>query len=127
MITVKLETIISSADVLRSLAQKSLKGKTAYRVSKLLRELETEFTIFNETRAEIIKKYGEKDENDELKVNENGEYTIKSEHLNDFYTEVNDLIKNEVEINANKIPLADLEDLEFTPNEMITLEPFIEE
>jgi hypothetical protein len=127
MITVKLEEIVNGAEALKTLANKSLKGKTAYRVSRLLRELEKEFSLFNDTRGELIKKYGEKDENGELKVNENSEYTIAPENIQAFYNEINEILGNEVEINGNKIPLAEIGELDFTPNEMIALEPFIEE
>lgn len=127
MITVKLEHIINGAEVLRGLASKQLKGKTAYKVSRLLRELEKEFQLFNDTRTELIKKYGATDENGELKINENGDYTIVQEHIQDFYEEINELLKSEVEIAVEKIPLDDIGDLEFTPSEMLTLEPFIEE
>lgn len=127
MITVKLEAIINGAEALRSLATKSLNGKTAYRVSRLLRELDKEYSLFNETRTELIKKHGMKDENGELKVNENGDYTIDPEHVNEFYQEITEMLNNEIEISANKIALEEIENLEFTPNEMMTLEPFIEE
>lgn len=127
MITVKLEEIVNGAEALKVLANKSLKGKTAYRVSRLLRELEKEFSLFNDTRGELIKKYGEKDENGELKVNENNEYTIAPENIQAFYNEINEILGNEVEINGNKIPLAEIGELDFTPNDMIALEPFIEE
>ena len=127
MITVTLENIINSAESLRALAQKELKGKTAYRVSRMLRELDNEYSLFNETRAELIKKYGVRDENGELVVSENGDYTLEKEHIEDFYKEINDLLKNEIELNVNKIELDDLGDITFTPNEMLMLEPFIEE
>lgn len=127
MITVTLETIINSADSLRALAQKELKGKTAYRVSRMLRELDKEYTLFNETRSELIKKYGAKDENGELLVNENGDYTLEKDHVDEFYKEINDLLRNEVELNANKIDINELAELNFTPNEMLSLEPFIDE
>lgn len=125
MITVTLENIINSAESLRALAQKELKGKTAYRVSRMLRELDKEYSLFNETRAELIKKYGEKDENGELVVSENGDYTLQQEHVEDFYKEVNDLLKNEVELTVDKIDIDDLDNITFTPNEMLMLEPFI--
>ena len=126
MITVTLENIINSAESLRALAQKELKGKTAYRVSRMLRELDKEYSLFNETRAELIKKYGKKDENGELVVSENGDYTLEQEHIEDFYKEINELLKNEVELTVDKIDIDDLENITFTPNEMLMLEPFIE-
>ena len=37
-----------------------------------------------------------------------------------------ELLNSEIEINANKLNINDLEEMEFTPSEMIALEPFVE-
>jgi hypothetical protein len=81
---------------------------------------------FNETRMELIKKYGEKDENGELKTDENGNVHIPDEALREFSNELQELLSTEVEINANKVKLDDLGTVEFTPSEMAQLEDFIE-
>ena len=46
--------------------------------------------------------------------------------LIDFTNEINELVSTEIEINANKIKMENLDDVNFTPGEMATLEPFIE-
>ena len=75
---------------------------------------------------ELIKKYGEKDENGELVTDDNGNCKILNEGLDEFSKELNELIETEVEINANKISIESLDDKEFTPTEMAQLEPFID-
>ena len=74
----------------------------------------------------LIKKYGEKDETGELITDEKGNCKISPEVMNDFNTEFSELLNSDVEINANKINLELLEDVDFTPGEMANLEPFIE-
>jgi len=74
----------------------------------------------------LIKKYGEKDENGELITDENGNCKIEQVGLDTFSKELNDLVTMEVEINANKIKLDDIDGLDFTPTEMVALEPFID-
>lgn len=127
MINITLKEIVDSAETMRKLSQESLKGKTAYHIARLLREIDKELTLFNETRGNLIKKYGDKDENGELKVDENGICQFTSEEMEKFYSEMNDILNNIIELNANKITLDELEELDFTPSEMIILEPFIEE
>jgi len=92
-----------------------------------LREVDKELTLFNETRSNLIKKYGEKDEKGELKIDENGNCKFIPENIEKFYSEMDDILNNIIELNANKIELKDLENLDFTPIEMVVLEPFIEE
>lgn len=127
MIEINLNELLNSAGTLKILSTKSLKGKTAYKVARILREAEKELTLFNETRMNLIKKYGETKEDGELVTNENGDCTIKEEHIAAFNNEINDLLNNKIEINVDKIKINELEELNFTPTEIINLEAFIEE
>jgi hypothetical protein len=127
MINVTLKNIVESADIMRELSQKSLKGRVAFRVARLLRELEKEFTLFNEKRVDLIKEYGEKDENGELKTDDKGNVNLAQDKLNEFYKRMEDLLATEVEINAEKIDINDLGDVDFTPSQIINIEPFINE
>ena len=126
MINVKLEQLVNSTEGLRGLSQKSLKARSAYAVSKILKAADAEMTNFNEARIELIRKYGEKDETGELKQDENGNVRVESEYLQNFNDELRGLLDTTVEINASKIRMEDLGDVEFTPAEMAQLDEFIE-
>lgn len=126
MINVKISDLLNATDTLQLLSKKSLKARLAFSVAKLLKGAEQEIQSFNETRMNIIRKYGEKDENGELKTDESGNCKIEESSINEFSKELNDLIDTEVEISASKMRMEDLENLEFTPSEMVALEPFME-
>lgn len=126
MITLTLEQLINSTEGLKGLGQKQLKARCAYTVGKLMKQAENEITSFNEARADLIKKYGEKDVNGELVTAENGNVKIPNEVLADFNKEFKELLDTEIEINSNKIQMADLENVNFTPAEMAQLDEFIE-
>ena len=126
MIKVKISDLLNSTETLQKLAQKDFKAKLAWTISKLLKQAENEIQSFNETRMNLIKKYGEKDENGELITDEKGNCKIVQGSITEFSNELDELINTEVEINANKIQMNLLEDVEFTPAEMATLEPFVE-
>jgi len=104
-----------------------MKAKLAWSVTRLLKAADKEMQEFNETRMNLIKKYGEKDENGELITDDNGNCKIMEENSAQFSNELSDLIGTEIEINANALSLDALEDKEFTPADMAVLEPFIEE
>jgi len=127
MINTHLRNIVESADIMRELSNKSLKGRAAFRVARLLRELEKEFTLFNEKRMDLIKEYAQKDENGEMKSDENGNVTLDQDKLNEFYQSLDELLNADVEINAEKIDSEDLGDIEITPAQIINLEAFINE
>lgn len=126
MINVKLEELVNATEGLKGLSQKSLKGRCAYTVGKILKSADAEIQSFNETRMELIKKYGEKDENGELKTEENGNVRIPAEQIEAFSKELRELLDTNVEISANKIKMDDIGEVEFTPAEMAQLESFIE-
>ena len=126
MITVKISDLINSTEVLQKLAGTSLKARLAWQVARLLKAAEGEIQSFNETRLNLIKKYGVKDENGELITDEKGNCQIIPEGIEDFSRELNELIDTNVEINANKISIDDLDNIEFTPSEMDILKIFID-
>ena len=102
--TVKLKDAVESTDILRQLAGVKLKGRAAFNVAKMLKQLEDELNLFNETRTKLIQQYADKDENGELKINpDTNEYMFSDENMNKFVEEINGVLNGEIEINANKL------------------------
>lgn len=126
MIKVKISELLNSTEALQKLAKMQLKARLAWNVSKLLKAADVEIQDFNETRLELIRKYGEKDENDQLITDENGNCKIVTDKIDNFTAELTELAESEVEINANKVRIDDLEDINFTPADMAALETFID-
>ena len=127
MIEIKLNEVLNSMDTMQKLATQKFKSKTAFQIARILKKLDEEIKIFNDTRAALIQKYGERDENGELKVDDNNNCTIQKEALENFNQELSDLLNTTIEINADKINIDDLSEGSFTPSEIIALEAFIEE
>ena len=126
MIKVKISELLNSTETLQKLSQKDFKAKLAWSISRLLKAAEAEIQAFNDTRMNLIKKYGDKDENGELVTDENGNCKIDNTSVEEFNKEFNELINTEVEINANKLTFDMLENIDFTPSEMAILEPFVD-
>lgn len=126
MINIKTSVLINSTEVLQKLAKTELKAKIAWQVARVLRAVEEEFQTFNDTRLALINKYGEKDANGELIADENNNCKIPPAHLAAFNKELNDLLNEEISINANKIKIENLENLDFTPADMGILEYYID-
>ena len=126
MIELKVGELVNSTEALQKLSQKELKAKLAWQVSKLLKAADKELQEFNETRMNLIKKYGEKDESGELITDDKGNCKIPEGSTVEFSNELNDLVEAEIEISANKIKIDDLDNIDFTPNEMNMLEVFID-
>lgn len=126
MISITITELLNSSDVLQKLSKMELKAKLAWTVGRLLKAVDKELNGFNETRTKLIMKYGEKDETGNLKTDENGNCQIVKESLQAFTDELNELLASSVEINANKLQMDAIENIDFTPAEMTQLEPFID-
>lgn len=126
MIKVTIADLLNSTETLQKLSQKDFKAKLAWSIARLLKSAEAEIQSFNETRMNLIKKYGEKDENGELITDDNGNCKIPNANMVEFNDELKDMLDAEVEINANKLSIDLLEDIEFTPSDMAVLEPFVD-
>lgn len=120
MYKVTAKDIMDSVEVLKKLMEKDLKAKTSYKISRLVREVEKELNEINKTYQGIVTKYGEPSEEN------SDQYMVKEGNIEEYNKEINEFLMSEVELNVNKIPIEELENENFTPTEIIKLEPFME-
>ena len=127
MIKVNLNDIVNSVDTFQTIMGQSFKGSLAFKIARLARELNKEMETFNEQRRKILNEYCIKDENGELKPDENGNVQIIPDKINEFNNEFSNLLATEVEINADKLPMDSMDSFDITPQQMLNIEMFFEE
>ncbi len=127
MIEVSLTELIDSISVMQELGQKPMKPKVAFQVARLLREIEKEYSLFQNQRTELINKYGARDETGELKRDDKGNYSVDRENIEAFNTDLKELLNQTLTLNVEAIMLNDLGEINITPNEMLLLQPFMKE
>ena len=127
MIKIKLNDVVNATETLNKIMQQSFKGSLAFKIARLARELDKEMQTFNTERQKIIQKYGEKDENGELIVDEKGLINFDKTNLKEINEEFNSLLNTELEINADKLPMNSIDNFEITPQEMLQIEVFFED
>ena len=127
MIKVNLNDIVNSVDTFQTIMGQSFKGSLAFKIARLARELNKEMETFNEQRRKILNEYCIKDENGELKSDENGNVQIIPDKINEFNNEFSNLLTTEVEINADKLPMDSMDSFDITPQQMLNIEMFFEE
>ena len=127
MIEIKLNTLLNNMNVLRELADRPVKGRTAYQLGKIIKAADEELEMFNDTRAKLLDEFAKKDENGEYILDSNNSYTFDGDNMKEFMNALNQVLNLDISINAGKVKLDDLEDLDFTPAQMVQLEAFIEE
>ena len=127
MINVTLQNMLDSMPVFQNLIGQKLTARGAFKVSKLVKAINKEYEIFDETRRTIVEKYASRDEAGEIQTNEDGNVQIKKELEQDFITELQNLLQTELELNTPKLTFAEIENCEFTPAQVEILENFIED
>lgn len=123
--TATIYDIISANPVFTKILQHEFTGKQSFMISRVLRALNAETEAFNKTREETLKKYAELDEAGEMIVTD-GNVKIRDGEMENFQTEINELLYAELDVDVKPIPIDWLDDVKLTPQEMLVLEPFIE-
>lgn len=127
MIEITLSELLDCTTAMQKLAEKPMKTKSAFKVARLMREIDKEYALFQESRKRLIEKYGEKDQNNELKIDENGNYSVSKENIEIFNRELRDVLETKISLNAELLDIEEFDNLNFTPTEMVLLAPFIRE
>lgn len=102
------ERIVNAINVLGDLNNAKLPVKVAYAITKNINKINTEFKAYNEEKAKLIDKYGEKDKEGKLKADEYGNVTLKEEYIQDWNRDIAELLSIENEIDIHMINLDDL-------------------
>lgn len=126
MIQVNLNDIINASETFSKIMRQTLSGALAFKIARLARELNKEVETFNSERQKILDRFCEKDENGNFAQTEDGMIKIIPEKISDFNNEFQTLLDTEVEINAEKIPLKDIDEIKISPQEMLNIDKFIE-
>ena len=125
----KLAETFNFLELRNKITDKKMSIKTIYKFTRFFNQLESESKFFNETLQSIINIYGQRDENGEFILTDNGQgVKIKEDKFNECMEKVKEL--NELEIQLSYIPkftLDELEGLELDFKEMELLIPYIEE
>lgn len=125
--TVTLNTIMNSTEVLQQLLNINFPARTAYKIARLLAEIEKEQEIVHKTRTQLIDKYGQKDENGKFILNEEKNIQLKPDCVEKFNQELMELLETNIELTSPYLKLEELEIANFTPQQMYMLMPYIQE
>lgn len=124
MIKVTINEILNVIPILQELINKPFKGNITFKIARLIRELEKENFLFEESRLKLANKYGMKNQKGELNISE-GVIKLQEDKIEECNEELTNLLLTEVEINAEPLPIEVFNDIEISPMQAVTLEKFI--
>jgi hypothetical protein len=105
---------------INKLMETNLPVKTAYRLSKLLKDVSSELQTLEENRVRLVRKYADvKEDTPEQEVK------VPKDKVEPFQNEFNELLQTEVEIKFDPVSISDLEEVRLTPIDILRLENII--
>ena len=124
---VKVGIIYNAIQVIDELSEKPMKVSLVAKLLRLSDELQKENQLVEKQRIEILEKYGKKDENGQLIIDENNNVNFENDNIEKVQKELYDLSELEIEITDREITEEELENnnLELTMNQFIILSNFI--
>ena len=100
----------------------------AYKLMKLLKGLEEDVNFYRTKMSEIIDEYAEKDQNGQALQSQNGGVIIQNGKVDECNAKIKELEEMPVEDNGDiKFALDELAPINFSINEMLSLECYIEQ
>lgn len=119
------EKLVNSIGVLSKLTNMELPIKLSYAFSKNITKIDRELTVYNKEREKLINKYGEKDEEGNLKTKEDG--TINILDIDSFNKDLKEILEIETEVDIHLIDLEKVDaDINITPGELIVIDYMFE-
>lgn len=126
MITMTVNDLLNVIPVLRELLNKPFKGATAFKLARLMRELDKETTLFEESRQKLAEKYGERDENGNFVFSENGNIQLQADKLEECNAEMLGLLNTTIEVNADKISMEAFDDIDLAPAQVMAIDVLVD-
>lgn len=124
---VTLGELFNAKEALGKLGERELPFKTSFKLVKLSKMVNQELEFFEEKRRLVIEAYAEKDEEGNIKPNEDGTVQIIPSKIETCNMKIQELLGVETELDIPEISLDEFEGMGITPRELFTIEQFFTE
>ena len=119
--------IVAGIEAINKLLDAPLKARTAFRLSKLSKELQPHFETYEKVRQELLEKFGTKVESDDDTPEGQVQYTFANGTAEKFQAELIAMLEEKVDVKVRKVKLNELNGSELTARDMMALEWLIAE
>lgn len=123
----KAQEVYDMYSAIDALTSETTTMPAAYYIAKNTKIIKEEAAALDEARQKLIAKYGEKKEDGNLNIQEDGRIKIANTDLNNFNEEMSKLFQVDLDLPIKKIPLSALEKLNVSIRTMEALLPLIED
>ena len=114
--------IVAGIEAINKLLDAPLKARTAFRLSKLSKELQPHFETYEKVRQELLEKFGTKVESNDDSQEGQIQYTFSNGTAEKFQAELIAMLEEKVDVKVRKVKLNELNGSELTARDMMALE-----
>lgn len=123
---IKMKDLVSFHQNSDVFSDKTLPLKGAFKINRLKRDIENDFSFYQDKFKEILEKYADKDEEGNIKFSNDGsQILIKEGQIDECTEELENLDSMEVEVDNYDFNIDELGDIDCTPEELEILMPFL--
>lgn len=127
MINLLVYDIFNIQEEIGKLFQAEMPFALSYKVSRLVKAIEPEYKIAQETRAKLVQKYCSKDENGAPALDASGKnLLISPENIEKYNDEMTGLLNTEIEIACEKLPESVTEYITIRPSSIESIAKIID-
>lgn len=119
---ITISEVLNAKPVLEKLVDEEISIKTAYRLSRIIKELNGELQHFEEQRQKLVHKHGEQQEDAP-----EGNITVPEENMLDFQRELSELLTVDIELDCNPMHIDEFGDVKITTSEILLIDCFLME
>lgn len=123
--TIKRIDLINLFPIIEKIKNKIFNVYTQYNFLKLQEYINKEKEIYIKQQASLVEKFGQKNENGEVVIKEDGTVKIKKENVQECEKLLKDINELQIQIPDIYFSLDELQNLELTFSELSLLESFI--
>ena len=106
----KIKEVLEASAILQKITGFSLPAKVSYNIMRNMKKIEHEIKPFEESRLQLVHKYG--------KETEDGKFSVSEENLPEFYKDVASLLEEDIEVDIRPIKIDQIQDIKLTANEI---------
>lgn len=123
----QLYQVIAFNDFYKTISSTSMNITLAYKLNKIIDSIDKDINFYQVELKKIFEDCVEKNENGQFKMTEdNQNFIIKENKIEEFEQRFNDLTKIEVPFNEEyKIDMSLLENIDITPAQLMQIQDFI--
>ena len=112
---ITLEQLSAALPSLKKLAQLDLPVKSAFRISRFLKQTENDTKTLNDIRIKLLEEYGEP-------TGETGQYKVSPDNIDAFKSELAELQSEKAEVDFTPLSLDDLGDINLSAQDLMVID-----